>query len=202
MMKIDIPAMFASRAAVKNRVSGAGLNLEALKKIYGEVRAHDLLLQAVYFVKIENVFNHKVDAPWFTDESLCYLATEAPLSFGSSESESFYAGSHQCGYLTQRTSSDISITFMETTGAHIAKSYVACRALAFNDDGTINEPRKYAFKLTIGFLDPKDITKSPLRNSFIVAAQNITTEASSAGRSEVVKHSIDFLRLRPTYLSY
>ena len=173
------------------------VNLSELRRLYGEVRAYNLLLQAMYFVKIENIFNHKGDIPWFKDSKLCYLATDAPLSLGSNESESFYAGNYQANYLTQRSSSEVSVTFMETVNADISRSYIACRELAFNKDGTVNEPKKYAFKLTVGFLNPKNAGKSPLQRSWLVGVSSGNVELSSSGRSEVAKPSIDFVKLRP-----
>lgn len=174
-----------------------GFNMQALKKMYGEARVHDLLLQAVYFVKIENIFNHNVDAPWFEDESLCYLATEAELSLGTNESESFYVGAYQNNYITKKSSGETSVTFMETVNADIAKSFLACRRLAINKDGTVNEPKHYAFKLTVGFINPRSGNKTSLRKTWLVGALSCSTEASSAGRSEVVKHTVTFVKLRP-----
>ncbi len=168
-----------------------------LKKIYGQVKIYDLLLQAVYFVRIENIFGLRVDAPWFDNESLCYLATDASLSLGSNESESFYAGAYQCGYLTQKSNDTTNVTFLETTEAHIGKSFLACRRLAFNKDGTVNEPKKYAFKLTVGFVHPKTNKETSLQKSWIVGVKECEAEASSSGRSEVVKQNVIFQKLRP-----
>lgn len=171
-----------------------------LKRLYGEMKAHDFLLQSMYLVKIENVYNLQGDIPWFRDKSLCYLVTDANFSFGSAEAETFYAGAMPAGCLTQQTGDDIDITFIETLRGDIFKSFRACYKLAFNDDGTVNEPRKYAFKLSMALIDHKNTKRNsiaPVGMSWIVSVKAGQTEVSATGRSEVVKENITFQKIRP-----
>lgn len=171
---------------------------QALKLLYGEVRAHKALLQCMYVVTIEDIFNIGASIPWFADKSLGYLVTDTDLSLGSSESESFYAGSMQSSYLTQKTADDMDLTFVETANGDIFKSFRACYELAFNSDGTVNEPKKYAFKLSVGLIDHNNLSKPPVvQRSWLVGAKSGRAEISSAGRSEVVKHAITVQKLRP-----
>ena len=186
----------------KNTVKrGLGIDnggLMQLKRLYGELKAHDVLLQCMYMVKIENVFGLKGNIPWFNDKSLTYLVTDAELSFGSGESETFYAGALPAGYMTQKTEDDIDMTFIETLNGDIFKSYRACHKLIFNADGTVNEPKKYAFKLTIGLIhNKKNSHISPVARTWIVGVKSGRTEVSSAGRSEIIKETITFQKLRP-----
>lgn len=172
--------------------------LMQLKRMYGEMRAHDVLLQCMYMVKIENIFDLNGDIPWFNDKTLTYLVTDTELSFGSGESESFYAGALPAGYMTQKTEDDIDMTFIETLNGDIFKSYRACHKMIFNADGTVNEPKKYAFKLTIGLIhNKKNNHIAPVARSWIVCVKSGRTEVSSAGRSEVIKDTITFQKLRP-----
>lgn len=172
--------------------------IREMRKTYGELRAHEALLQCMYVVKIEDIFGNGANIPWFRDKSLCYLVTEADISLGSSESESFYAGAHQAGYLTQKSSDDMDMTFIETKNADISSSYRACHKLAFNDDGTVNEPRNYAFKLSIGLLSHHKPYGAPvIERSWLVGVKSAKPEISSAARSEIVKIPITFQKLRP-----
>ena len=174
-------------------------SLQQLKKIYGQTISHDFLLQCMYTVKIENVFGLQGNIPWFTDQTLAYLITDTELSFGSAEAESFYAGALPAAYLTQKTDDEMDMTFIETMNGDIFKSYRACHKLAFNDDGTVNEPRDYAFKLSIGLFSEKQLTAvAPVSRSWIVGVKSGRTELSSVGRSEVVKATITFQKLRPS----
>ena len=177
-------------------IENAGLM--QLKRLYGELKAHDVLLQCMYMVKIENVFNIKGDIPWFKDKTLTYLVTEAELSFGSGEAETFYAGALPAGYMTQKTDDEMDMTFIETLNGDIFKSYRACHKLIFNADGTVNEPQKYAFKVTIGLIHNKQNNHiAPVARSWIVCVKSGRTEVSSAGRSEIIKETISFQKLRP-----
>ena len=175
-------------------------NVNQLLKDYALMRhGHRVwgIASAVYAVQIENISKHKGNIPWFNDKNLCYLATEADLSLGSNESESFYAGAYQANYLTQKSSDETEVTFIETAGGNIAKSYSACRKLVFNKDGTVNEPARYAFKLTVSLLNPKDTHKTAISKSWLVGVKSASTEVSSSGRSEVVKINVTFQKLRP-----
>lgn len=172
--------------------------LQSLKKIYGKVKAHEVLLQCMYIVKIEDIFNNGPNIPWFKDPSLGYLVTDANISFGSSEAENYHAGALPAGYLTVKTDDDTDMTFIETGNGDIFKSYRACHELAFNKDGTVNEPRKYAFKLTVAMINHKHPDKPPpITRSWLVAVKSGSAEASSAGRSEIVKEQITFQKVRP-----
>ena len=46
-----------TKQTAKNKVSTTGGALQQLKKIYGQVKAHDVLLQCMYAVKIEDIYN-------------------------------------------------------------------------------------------------------------------------------------------------
>lgn len=169
-----------------------------MRKVYGELRAHEALLQCMYVVKIEDIFGIGKNIPWFRDKSLCYLVTEADMSLGSAESETFYAGAYQASYLTQKSSDDMDMTFIETKYADISSSYRACHKLAFRDDGTMNEPKKYAFKLSIGLLSHHKPYREPvIERSWIVGVKSAKPEISSAGRSEIIKVPVTFQKLRP-----
>lgn len=171
---------------------------QALKLLYGEVRAHRALLQCMYVVNIEDVFGIGTGIPWFDNQSLGYLVTDTDLSLGSAESESFHAGAIQSSYLTQKTADDMDLTFVETANGDIFKSFRACYELAFNDDGTVNEPKSYAFKLSIGLIDHENLSQPPVvQRSWLVAAKNGRAEVSATGRSEVVKHAITLQKIRP-----
>lgn len=174
--------------------------MRSAKKIYGEVIAHGVLLQCMYVVTFEDVFGIGSDIPWFKDKTLSYLVTEADLSLGSAEAETFYAGALPAGLLTQKTADDMELTFIETSRGDIFKSFRACYNLAFNTDGTVNEPRKYSFKLTVGLFDHKNPYDPPaVTRSWIVAAKGGRTEASASARSEVIKESITFQKIRPLF---
>lgn len=188
-----------TKQTAKNKVSTTGGALQQLKKIYGQVKAHDVLLQCMYAVKIEDIYNIGGNIPWFKDNTLTYLITDTELSFGSGESETFYAGALPASYMTQRTADDIDMTFIETLNGDIFKSYRACHGMIFNADGTVNEPKKYAFKLTIQLLNHRGTSGTPpLAGSWIVCVKSGRVELSSSGRSEVVKETITFQKLRPT----
>lgn len=175
--------------------------LEEYARIYGRVKAHHALIKAIYKVKIENIFGHKGDIPWFKDQTLCYLATDAELSLGSSESDSFYAGSIQANYLTQQISSEMDITFIETAKGDISKSFLACRRLAFNNDGTVNETKKYAFKLSVALLNPRNPQKIAVQGAWIVGVKSANIELSASSRSELVEIPVTFEKLRPLSFS-
>ena len=178
--------------------NGFSSPLQALKKMYGEVRAHDVLLQCMYMVRIEDIFNIGSAIPWFKDESLCFLITESDLSFGGSEGETFNAGALPASYLTMKTGDEMNMTFIETINGDIFKSYKACQDLAFNDDGTVNEPRKYTFKITVALIDHKHPNKPPpISKSWLVAVKSGSADVSSAGRSEIIKEPITFQKIRP-----
>lgn len=200
-MRTDLVQALVAGNTVNERSKTRMVNsqyMQSLQLLYGQAHAHEALLQCMYVVKIEDIFGNGPNIPWFKDKSLCYLVTEADLSLGSAESESFYAGAYQAGYLTQKTSDDMDMTFIETINGRITSSYIACRRLAFNKDGTVNEPRKYAFKLSVGLINPKHPDSEPLiTSSWLVGVKSAKTEVSSAARSEIVKIPITFQKLRP-----
>ena len=201
-MRTDLVQALVAGKNVGQRIrSGTATNsmhMQQLQMLYGKMRAHEALLQCMYVVKIEDIFNIGKGIPWFTDSSLCYLVTEADMSLGSAEGESFYAGAIQAGYLTQKSSDDMDMTFIETINGDIAKSYIACHKLAFPGDGSVNEPKKYAFKLSVGLINHKHPNDKPvITRSWLVGAKSAKPEISSTGRSEVVKIPVTFQKLRP-----
>ena len=177
---------------------GMSAHMQSLQLLYGKLRAHEALLQCMYVVKIEDIFSIGKNIPWFADPTLCYLVTEPDMSLGSAESESFYAGAYQAGYLTQKSSDDMDMTFIETINGDISNSYRACHKLAFNEDGTVNEPKKYAFKLSVGLINHKKPNDKPvITRSWLVAAKSAKPEIGSTGRSEIIKVPVTFQKLRP-----
>lgn len=197
--RVELLLNATSKAAKKKLgIETASSGLMQMKQIYGEAKAHGVLLQCMYTVKLENIFGIKGDIPWFEDKSLSYLITDTELSFGSGESESFYAGALSASYMTQKTDDDMDMTFIETLNGDIFKSYRACHKLIFNPDGTVNEPKKYAFKLTVGLIhNKKNNHIAPVARSWIVCVKSGRTEVSSASRSEIIKDTITFQKLRP-----
>lgn len=197
--RVELLLNATSKAAKKKLgIETASSGLMQMKQIYGEAKAHGVLLQCMYVVKLENIFDIKGDIPWFKDKSLSYLITDTELSFGSGESESFYAGALSASYMTQKTDDDMDMTFIETLNGDIFKSYRACHKLIFNPDGTVNEPKKYAFKLTVGLIhNKKNSHIAPVARSWIVCVKSGRTEVSSASRSEIIKDTITFQKLRP-----
>lgn len=193
----------ANEALIKHAASADNSNnayspMQDLRIMYGKTKAHDVLLQCMYVVTIQDIYGIGNGIPWFNDESLSYLVTEADLSLGSAEAESFYAGALPASYLTQKNADDMDMTFIETSRGDIFKSFRACYDLAFNKDGTVSEPRKYSFKLTVGLINHKKPNDPPaITRSWIVAAKNGRTEAAATGRSEIVKESITFQKMRP-----
>ncbi|MBE0440628.1 hypothetical protein EI164_00855 [Psychrobacter sp. FME13] len=201
-MRTDlVQGLIASKNDVGRVKVGTATNsqyMQSLQLLYGKLRVHEALLQCMYVVKIEDIFGNGPNIPWFRDKTLCYLATEADMSLGSAESESFYAGAYQASYLTQKSSDDMDMTFIETLNADISNSYRACHKLAFNDDGTMNESKKYAFKLSVGLINHKKPNSEPVINrSWLVGAKSARPEISSTGRSEIVKVPVTFQKLRP-----
>ena len=174
-------------------------SLSTFKATYGKVRPRDVLMQCMYQVTIEDIFGVGKSVPWFKDKNLRYLVTEADISFGGSESESYQAGAYIANYMTQQTADDMDLTFIETISGDIFNSYRACRSLIFNDDGTVNEPKKYVFKLSIALLNHKGGggKGAPIGMSWLVAVKDGRTEVSSAGRSEIVKSTITFQKMMP-----
>ncbi|MGO3664794.1 MULTISPECIES: hypothetical protein [unclassified Psychrobacter] len=201
-MRTDlVQGLIASKNDVGRVKVGTATNsqyMQSLQLLYGKLRVHEALLQCMYVVKIEDIFGNGPNIPWFRDKTLCYLATEADMSLGSADSETFYAGSYQAGYLTQKTADDMDVTFIETINGDISNSYRACHKLAFNDDGTVNESKKYAFKLSVGLINHKKPNSEPvITRSWLVGAKSARPEISSTGRSEIVKVPVTFQKLRP-----
>lgn len=186
-----------AKNSLNKQILGNNQLMQDYRIMYGKIRIKGVLLSSVYAVNIENIFNHSGDIPWFADKDFGYLVSTADISLGSGESESYYAGAYQANYMTQRSSDELEMTFIETLNGDIAKSYQACRTLAFNKDGTVNEPKKYAFSITISFLNPQNPTQTAFSKSWIVGVKSGNTTADSTGRSEIVKHSITFQKLMP-----
>lgn len=201
-MRTDLlQALVAGKNDVGRVKLGAATNsehIQSLQLLYGKMRAHEALLQCMYVVKIEDIFGIGAGIPWFIDPTLCYLVTEPDMSLGSAEGESFYAGAYQASYLTQKSSDEMDMTFIETINGDISNSYRACHKLAFPGDGTVNEPKKYAFKLSVGLINHKRPNDRPvITRSWLVGAKSAKPEISSTGRSEIVKVPVTFQKLRP-----
>lgn len=172
--------------------------IQDLRKVYGKVKAHKILLQCMYVVSFEDIYEIGAGIPWFEDYTLSYLATETDLSLGSADAESFHVGALPASYLTQKTADEMDMTFIETSTGAIFRSFRACYDLAFNKDGTVNVPRDYSFRLSIGLFDHNQPYAAPVvKRSWIVAAKSGRAEASATGRSEVVKETITFQKIRP-----
>lgn len=208
-MRTDLINAFVDTKSTFNRISqpltqavrqsqGVSEHMQALQLLYGKLRAHEALLQCMYVVKIEDIFGIGKGIPWFTDSTLSYLVTEADMSLGSAEGETFYAGAFQAGYLTQKSSDEMDMTFIETINGDISRSYMACHKLAFPGDGSVNEPKKYAFKLSVGLINHKKPNDEPvIMRSWLVGAKNAKPDISSTGRSEIIKVPVTFQKLRP-----
>lgn len=190
--------IFNSFVAAATNTAKSYLPMQDLRKMYGEVRAHEILLQCMYVVTIEDIYGIGAGIPWFTDQSLSYLVTEADLSLGSADAESFHVGALPASYLTQKTADEMDMTFIETSKGAIFKSFRACYDLAFNKDGTVNVPKDYCFKLSIGLFNHKKPNDPPaVTRSWIVSVKSGRSETSAVGRSEVVKQAITFQKIRP-----
>lgn len=173
--------------------------LNRLRLLYGELEARAGLLQCMYLITIEDVFNIGGGIPWFDDKKVWYLATDTNLSFGTGNSESFKAGSLPFSYLSDQEEDEIDITFIETKNADIFTSFRACKALAYNKDGTVNEQVKYTFKLSISVIDHAKPTAPPkLTRSWLVAAKSGTAGLSASARSEFLKPDITFQKIAPS----
>lgn len=184
------------QAALQARSPAAAL--QNLRRLYGDVKAHSILLQCMYVVTFDDIYDIGAGIPWFDDHTLSYLVTDADLSLGSAEAESFYAGALPASYLTQKTADEMDMTFIETSTGAIFKSFRACYDLAFNKDGTVNVPRDYCFRLSISLFDHTQPYAAPvIKRSWIVAAKSGRTETSATGRSEVIKETITFQKMRP-----
>tara|TARA_B100000530_G_scaffold309310_1_gene234984 strand:- start:5278 stop:5877 length:600 start_codon:yes stop_codon:yes gene_type:complete len=189
---------FNSIAAAATNTAKSYLPMQDLRKMYGEVRAHEILLQCMYVVTIEDIYGIGAGIPWFTDQSLSYLVTETDLSLGSADAESFHVGALPASYLTQKTADEMDMTFIETSTGAIFKSFRACYDLAFNKDGTVNVPKDYCFKLSIGLINHKRPNDPPaVTRSWIVSVKSGRAETSAVGRSEVAKEAITFQKMRP-----
>ena len=189
------------KAPITNRANSAG-EIAVLKRLYGDVRAHEALLACMYEVQIDDIFGIGADIPWFKDKTLRYLATDTSLSFGSAESDSFQAGSYQASLLTHQTADTMDITFIETANGDIFNSFQSCFKKAFNDDGTVNEPKSYTFKISIAVINHKKHSKTPpIGRSFLVSVKEGSTDLSASSRSELLKETITFQKIRPLIFS-
>lgn len=166
------------------------------------------ILQCQYAVHVYDIFNIQdradVVIPWFAGSfPMSWLATEVDLSLGSLETESYHAGAYQAAYVTGQTSSSIDVTFIETRNMDISKSYQACKNLATPKDGTVNEPKKYAFRLTLNVFgnNPRNYQGNEVLPIFeidhIVCVKEANISLSSSGRSEIIKINVVFEKLVP-----
>ncbi len=176
--------------------------LDDYRYMYGKVRAKQALLTAVYAVKITDIFHNGAGIAWFHDPTFGYLATDIDVSLGNSESESYHAGAFQANYLTQMSSDELEVTFIETEKGEIEQSYTACRNLVFNSDGTLNEPKKYAFQISVYVLNPRNTKEVAFSKSWIVGVKSANTQLNSTGRSEIIKHTITFQKLMPNMFEH
>lgn len=190
----------ANKKPNSNSNSISHSDLAAYRSMYGINKALGVLNQSMYQVTLTDVFGIGGNIPWFKNKNIGYLVTEADISFGDAESELHHAGAFQFAHLTQQTDEDMDLTFIETEDGDIFKSFRACHWLAFNADGTINEPKKYAFRLSVAILNHKKGRQklAPVARSWLVGVKSGRTEVSSVGRSEIVKHTITFQKLMPS----
>lgn len=199
-IKATTNALKSSRDRVASSLGNGGYagKLSVLKRMYGDVIAHEALLSCMYEVQFEDVFGMGGDIPWFKDKTLRYLVSDTSLSFGSAESDTFQAGSFQANLLTHQTSDTMDMTFIETASGDIFKSYRACFSKAFNSDGTTNEPRKYTFKVSIAVVNHKKHSNTPpIGRAYLVSVKEGGAELSASGRSDVLKETVTFQKIRP-----
>lgn len=183
------------------------MDIPQLKQAYQRLYPLGVMLQCNYGIYLTDVF--KIGGgkiPWFLDSfPLSYLATDAEISLGSLEAESFYAGSHQMNYITQQSNDTMDVTFIETRDMTIAKSYEMCKHLATPKDGSVNEPKKYTFALTAVIFDNKRtlrVAQANFAKRWLVSVKEANFSVSSAGRSEIIKVQITFQKIRPHELFY
>lgn len=194
-----------SRIVSKNPVnSWFGLSAMGAKTAYQKAYGLGAILQCNYAVYLNDIFNIQSGAgagtiAWFHgDFPLSWLATEVDVSLGSLESESFYAGSHQCNYITQQSSDTIEVTFIETHNAVISNSFTTCKKLAAPLDGTIKEPKRYTFELIIAvFGNQRDLNAPIFEQRHLVSVKEASFSLSSTGRTEIVKVQVTFQKIRP-----
>ena len=180
-----------------------GLSAASARARFRSLYTLGVVLQCNYAVYAVDIFNIQGNAglviPWFSkDFPMSWLATDAEFSIGSNESESFYAGNHQMNYFTQQSSDTLDVTFIETKHAHIINSAKSCRGIAMPSDGTVKEPKYYAFKLVVAMFGANRNLKTPVaQSSYIVGVKEASTSLSSSGRSEIAKTQVTFQKLRP-----
>lgn len=177
-----------------------GLTAAEAMRVYRTLYSYGSLLACSYGVFLEDVFNiGKGRIKWFEPPFLLsWLASDVELSLGSMETDSYKAGSYQMNYVTEQSSDTMSVTFIETKNADIIKSYEACKKLATPKDGTVNEPAKYAFKLTVMLFNERRNLKNPVhKKNFIVGVKEASVSLQSSGRDEIVKVQVTFSKLAP-----
>lgn len=192
----------SSRLQSRNRSNAYfGLSASQAKLAYQKLYSHEAILQCNYAVQLWDIYNIGKGIPWFAKAfPISWLATEVEMSIGSGEAENFYAGSYQANYMTQQTSDTLEITFIETKTMGIAQSAKLCKNLIFNNDGTVNEPKKYTFVLGVGVFDK---VRNPMlktavfKTSYLVAVKEASFSLSSTGRSEIIKTQVTFQKIRP-----
>lgn len=176
-----------------------GLTAAEAMRVYRTLYSYGSLLACSYGVFLEDIFGIGRGIKWFEPPFLLsWLASDVELSLGSMETDSYKAGSYQMNYVTEQTASEMQVTFIETKNADIIKSYEACKKLATPKDGTVNEPAKYAFKLTIMLFNERRNLKNPVhKKSFIVGVKEASVSLQSSGRDEIVKVQVTFSKLAP-----
>lgn len=174
-----------------------------MRKAYNTLYSYGAIKQCHYAVFAKDIFGIQQRAgvviPWFAQAfPMSWLATDVDYSIGSVDSESFYAGSHQCNYLTQQSSDTIDVTFIETNGGHIAKSAKLCKDIAMPNDGTVKEPYHYTFALFVMvFGGARDLRNPTLKASYLAAVKEGSINLSSGGLSEIAKTQVTFQKIRP-----
>lgn len=183
----------------KGKNNWFGLSASEAMRHYRTLYSYGAILSCSYGVFLEDIFGIGEGIKWFEKPFLLsWLATDVDMSLGSLESESYQAGSHQMNYINQQSVNEMQVTFIETKNGDIAKSYEACKKLATPKDGTVNEPAKYAFALSVKlFGGRRDIKNPTLDKRYIVGVKDATISLQSTARGEIVKVQITFVKLAP-----
>lgn len=203
--KLDLVARTAGKMAARTERSQAnayfGLSARDAKAAYQKLYSHGAILSCNYAVQLIDVYKIGRGIPWFAGEfPMSWLATDVDVSLGGMESESFYAGSYQCNYMTQQTADTIDVTFIETRNAAISHSYDLCQSLIFPADGSVNEPKKYTFALAVGVFDTvrkANLSTAVWDTAYLVAVKDGSFNLTSTGRSEIIKVQVTFQKIRP-----
>lgn len=203
--KLDLVARTAGKMAAnveRNKTNSYfGISARDAKAAYQKLYSHGAILSCNYAVQLIDIYKIGHGIPWFASEfPMSWLATDVDVSLGSMESESFYAGSYQCNYMTQQTADTIDVTFIETRNAAISHSYDLCQSLIFPADGSVNEPKKYTFALAIGVFDTvrkANLSTAVWDAAYLVSVKDGSFNLTSTGRSEIIKAQVTFQKIRP-----